>query len=126
MEIIMKRALLLSAALALLAFPITTISLAKDAAKEGGMCDGIIGIPCEKGLFCEHPAGECGGADRSGKCEKKPEICPKNADPKDFAPVCACGGKEYPDGRQYPNDCERKAAGAQKDHDGPCDGEKAK
>jgi hypothetical protein len=117
MEIIMKRALLLSAALALLAFPITTtLSFAKDAAKEGEMCDGIAAIQCDKGMFCEHPAGECGiGADRSGKCEKKPGACTEEGpDKKQFAPVCACGGKNFP------SDCERKAAGAQKDHDGPC------
>jgi hypothetical protein len=115
MEIIMKRALLLSAALALLAFPLTTSSLAKDAAKAGEMCGGIAGVACDKGLFCEYLAGKCGVPDLAGKCEKTPDICKK-----DFKPVCGCDHK-----LKFDNDCERKAAGAQKDHDGPCDSEKA-
>ena len=91
--------------LALLALTITP----GFAAKEGEMCSGIAGIACDKGLFCEKPAGQCNTAVLAGKCEVTPEVCTEQ-----FEPVCGC------DGKQYSNDCKRKAAGAQKDYDGEC------
>jgi Kazal-type serine protease inhibitor domain len=105
----MKRVLLLGAVFALFALPFLTTSPVS-AAKDGEMCGGIVRTTCDKGLFCEYPASRCRTADLAGKCEKQPEVCTK-----EFVPVCSCGGK------QYGNDCERKAAGAQKDHDGPCE-----
>jgi len=104
----MKRVLILSAAFALFASPLLT-SLPASAAKEGELCGGIAGIMCDKGLFCEYPAGQCSTADLAGVCETQPEVCTEH-----FLPVCSC------DGKQYGNDCKRKAAGAQKDYDGPC------
>lgn len=77
------------------------------------MCGGIAGLSCDKGLFCEYPAGQCGTVDLDGECDVQPEVCTRI-----YMPVCACGGK------QYGNDCERRAAGAQKDHDGPCEAPK--
>jgi hypothetical protein len=72
-------------------------------------CGGIAGFPCDEGEFCDHGAGACNIADAGGQCVAMPEACPEI-----FDPVCGCNGKTYS------NDCERIRAGAQKDHDGPC------
>ena len=79
------------------------------AAGKGEICGGFIGIPCSKGLWCEHPAGQCMWADGLGKCEAIPRFCTRI-----FRPVCGCNGKTYG------NDCERQAARVQLDHPGRC------
>jgi hypothetical protein len=65
---------------------------------------------CQSDQFCECPVGTCGSVD--GVCVTKPQACPEL-----FIGVCGC------DGKTYPNDCQREAAGVCKAHDGFCAGQ---
>ena len=93
------------AALALMIFVPATAG----AVGLGKQCGGIIGIPCDKGLWCQLPAGNCRSADMLGTCSKVPRFCTRI-----FKPVCGC------DGKTYGNDCARQAAMVSKNHDGKC------
>jgi len=74
------------------------------------VCDGIAGIACAPGQFCDHPAGQCDVADAQGTCVEQVGVCPRV-----WQPVCGC------DGKTYGNDCERIHAGVQKQHEGACE-----
>jgi len=80
------------------------------AGTDGALCGTIVGIGCDEGFFCDLEAGFCSGADLAGTCVAESDGCLEI-----FAPVCGC------DGVTYANDCERRRARAQKDHDGACE-----
>ncbi|PPC86709.1 MAG: Kazal domain-containing protein [Methylocystis sp.] len=90
-------------------FFMATSSPAVAAGGLGAKCGGFVGLPCAKGLWCEMRPGSCRVADAFGHCARKPAFCRRN-----FRPVCGC------DGRTYPNDCARRAAGVSKNHNGRC------
>lgn len=77
---------------------------------EGQACGGFQGGSCADGQFCDITIPHaCRGTDLSGICRVATNICAEI-----YQPVCGC------DGRTYANDCFRRAAGMQLDHDGPC------
>ena len=82
---------------------------ATSGAAEGEMCGGIAGIQCAADQYCAMDVGQCGVADASGKCAKKPEVCPEVE-----APVCGC------DGNRYGNACKAQRAGVNVMHAGEC------
>lgn len=86
------------------------------AAGEGEACDGIAGVKCDSGLWCEHTANTCGAADAGGKCIKVPAAgeCASLANGKTLNQSCGCKGNTYL------SDCERQQAHEQKRKDGPC------
>jgi Kazal-type serine protease inhibitor-like protein len=76
----------------------------------GKTCEGLAGLQCYAGLFCQKKAGSCGIFDLTGRCTRVPRICPRLV-----WPVCGC------DGKTYNNDCERQQAMVSKSHDGKCE-----
>lgn len=75
----------------------------------GKQCGGLIGIPCDAGLWCQKLPGTCRVFDGFGKCSRVPMVCTQI-----FKPVCGC------DGKTYGNDCTRQAAKVQLAHAGKC------
>jgi hypothetical protein len=66
---------------------LTTLLSEASAAGVGETCGGIANIPCDAGLWCEPPAGQCAGADIAAKCIRVPDICYQL-----MKPVCGATG----------------------------------
>jgi hypothetical protein len=65
---------------------------------------------CEAEEFCNfEPDQDCGGTDRGGACEVKPQFCDTQ-----WKPVCGC------DSRTYSNACNAHTAGVSVKHDDEC------
>ncbi len=90
-------------------FLLAALMSAAGAAGVGETCGGVANISCSAGLWCEPQAGQCEGADISGKCVRVPDLCYEV-----MKPVCGC------DKKTYNNDCERLRAKVQKSSDGGC------
>lgn len=79
------------------------------ALREADVLECDVAHSCPEGQLCELPAGVCTRGLDGGTCVPVPQACPDL-----YAPVCGC------DDQTYSNDCERRAAGAQKSYDGAC------
>ncbi|MEQ8300623.1 MAG: Kazal-type serine protease inhibitor domain-containing protein [Hyphomonas sp.] len=78
----------------------------------GEMCGGIAGLQCEDGFFCKLDDGACvSTADVAGTCAEIKPFCTR-----EYAPVCGCNGKTYP------NKCEAHADGTSVATQGACTG----
>lgn len=79
---------------------------------DGKLCGTRGAGQCEANEFCNfEPDKDCGGTDRGGSCEAKPDICTA-----DFTPVCGC------DDKTYSNACSAHAAGVSVKAQGECGG----
>ena len=73
------------------------------------LCAGPRDRQCSADRFCHARVGHCPGKRQFGRCELRPEVCPKI-----FAPVCGC------DGVTYGNSCEAASAGVSIESQGAC------
>ena len=82
-----------------------------DAISAGQPCDGVAAV-CDKGLWCEPPAGACIGS--KGVCVAVPRLCIARKNSASYQPVCGCNSKTYS------SDCFRRAYKVAKFRDGKC------
>ena len=76
----------------------------------GERCGTRGGVTCEDEEFCNfEPDADCGGTDRGGVCESRPDVC--NAI---YDPVCGC------DNRTYSNACQAHSEGVSVKRDELC------
>lgn len=73
-------------------------------------CGGPVNAGCPASMFCSFADGTCADPARVGVCVERPRLCPTIQ----YAPVCACNGK------QYTNVCLANAVGASVANRGPC------
>jgi hypothetical protein len=76
----------------------------------GKRCGTRAGVQCAADEFCNfEPDVDCGGTDRGGSCQVRPQICTDI-----YKPVCGC------DDHTYSSDCRAHGAGMSVKHDGSC------
>jgi hypothetical protein len=103
------------AALALIAPLVIAVLLQNQAhaVPVGQPCSATTGVACDKGLWCEPPAGKC--AATTGVCVTVPRLCIARKKSRNFRPVCGCNRKTYS------SDCFRRAYKVAKFRDGKCE-----
>ncbi len=82
------------------------------AVAAGQPCGSEAGAVCDRGLWCEPPAGKC--LSTAGVCVAIPRFCVARKKSKSFRPVCGCNNKTYS------SDCFRRAYKVTKSRDGKC------
>jgi Kazal-type serine protease inhibitor domain len=88
---------------------IWVVELACSSGNEGETCGSIAGIHCAADEYCDFANNECGIADYTGTCKRRPEICPDI-----YIPTCACNGEVYS------NECDAAAHGVDVSARGNC------
>jgi len=101
--------LVLSLALSLALCLVCIVGLACSSSNEGEICGGLAGMECAADEYCDFANNECGLADHTGTCKRRPEACPDI-----FSPTCACNGEVYS------SECDAAANGFDVSASGGC------
>jgi hypothetical protein len=73
------------------------------------VCGGLANIMCPDTHYCDYPDNDCGAADATGTCLRRPDACLPV-----ITPVCGC------DQREHQNECEAYRAGTDISSAGGC------